>query len=157
MFTNLYHSRVGFAPGMLSVCDQPVQYIEWETAYRESAETVWKLVTDLQKSGAPKQLSHDNFCRLFKEAEKLSLSHLAVSTDANTLDIHPYGKQHISVRFPDGAGFQCRAAAPFEAGASQTAQVLYIALYLAGCTTPEQAAKKLAKMKLLGIATDWRD
>ena len=157
MFTNLYHARVGFAPNTLSLCCCPVQYMEWETAYRESAENVWTVVTDLQKASAKDWLTHDGFCNLLKDMKNLLLSRLVISTDVNTLEIHPYSKQYIAVQFPDGQVFQCRAMPSFEASVNETAQVLNTALYFADCINKEQAEKKLSKMKMMRAATDWVD
>lgn len=152
MFIDTYHSRVGFAPDMLSICKQRVNAMEWETASQQNNEDLWNTLTGFP-CGSQTCLTHDDLCHLLQNVEKLILRRIVIHTDTCTLDLQPYGDKSIILILSNGEAFVCHATPCFEAGASQTVQVLRTALFFLPCQTMEDAAKKLAKMQMLGMAT----
>jgi len=152
MFVDTYRSRIGFAPGTLTLCDQQVRAMEWDTASRDNNEAVWDKLVSLQNAGQA-CLTHDAFCKLLQDVKELTLRRITIGTDVATLEIAPYGNKSITLTLPGDQTFTCYATPRFEAATSQTVQVLHTALFFLSCQTLQDAEKKLAKMQMLGIAT----
>lgn len=152
MFVDTYHSRIGFTPDALTICGQSVNVIQWDTASRQNNEDVWNNLTGLPKDGQT-CLTHDNFCDLLQDVEGLILRRVTICTDQCTLDILPYDRQTITLTLTGQEPFTFHATPRFEAGVSQTVQVLHTALFFLSCKTLQDAEKKLAKLQMLGGAT----